>query len=199
MQRTNRITRTLLFVFVTALATSANAQSAPQHYQDAENGVSFDYIAPWHLVDADKDTEYLRPSIQPVRAAVFLNKADAGYDGTDFSGLSFNYAIAPAKTAAACTAAITANADAAPGPIVTVNGRKFASAEGGDAAMNHQISERLYSTFANNRCYVFDLELSTAGFGVDDDIRQMFQVERDDAQKKLDAIFGTLHIANLGH
>jgi hypothetical protein len=188
----------LFFAAFILAATTASAQTPkPQHYVDADNGVSFDYIAPWRPLDADKDTDYLRPAIQPVLAALVLDKTDPPYGGTDFAGLAFSYAIAPAKTAADCKAAITANGDTAPSITVTVNGRAFASAQGGDAAMNHQLSERIYSTFANNRCYVFDLSLATAGFGVSDDLRQMNDAERKDAEESLDDIFGTVKITAL--
>ncbi len=63
--------------------------------------------------------------------------------------------------------------------------------------MSHQLTERLYSTFANNRCYVFDLTLSTAGFGVSEDVRQMNEAERKDAEEALDAVFSTVKIAAL--
>jgi hypothetical protein len=186
-------------------ASAASAQKTPPllHYNDAANGVSFDYISPWRPLDADKDTDYLRPSIQPVIAAIVFDKAldktNPPYPGTDFAGLSFSYAIAPAKTAAACAAVITQFGDTAPGAPVTVNGVRFSFAEGGDAAMNHQMTERLYSAFANGRCYVFDLSLATAGFGAADDVRQMNDAERKDAEESLDDIFGTVKIATLAH
>ncbi len=88
----------------------AHAQTALQHYEDKANGVTFDYAGVWHPLDAGKDTDYLRPSIQPVLFAVVYGKEDAPYPGTDFSSLAFNYAIAPAKNPAACKAAITATA-----------------------------------------------------------------------------------------
>jgi len=179
-------------------AMAASAQTPkPQRYVDADNGVSFDYPAPWRPLDADKDTDYLRPSIQPVRAAIVLDETNPPYQGTDFAGLAFNYVIGPQTTAAACAAAITQFGDTAPAAPVTINGRHFAAAQGGDAAMNHQLSERLYSTFANGRCYVFDLSLATAGFGVSDDVRQMNEAERKDAEESLDDIFGTVRIATL--
>jgi hypothetical protein len=78
-----------------------------------------------------------------------------------------------------------------------VNGIRFNFAEGGDGAMNHQMTERIYSTFTNSRCYVFDLSLATAGFGVDDDLRQMNDTERKDAEQSLDDIFGTVKITKL--
>jgi hypothetical protein len=176
-------------------AFGAAAQERLHRYVDAETGVSFDYSAAWRPLDAAKDVHYLRPAIQPTRAAVVLDVSPAAYPGTDFAGLSFNYAIAPAANAAACAAAITMYGDAAVRPAVTINGRKFAAAEGGDAAMSHQMYERLYSTFANNRCYVFDLALTTAGFGAADNVRQMNEYEREDAQHALDVIFGTVRIA----
>jgi hypothetical protein len=181
------------------LATAASAQTTPvpQHYQDAENGVAFDYVAPWRPLDTSKDTDYMLPSIQPIRAAIVLDKTDPPYPGTDFAGLSFSYVIALAKTPAACAAIITQYGDTASVPVVTVNGRKFAASEGGDAAMNHQMTERIYSTFANNRCYLFDLSLATSGFGVSDDLRQMNDAERKDAEESLDDIFGTVRIADL--
>jgi hypothetical protein len=197
--------RMLVCVLMCA-AVSASAQSAPapapQHYQDADNGVSFDYVAPWRPLDTTKDTDYLRPSIQPVRAALVFDKGDpdrtdAPYAGTDFAGLNFSYAIASAKTPAACAAEITQYGDTAAGAPVTVNGVKFSFAEGGDAAMHHQMTERIYSTFANARCYVFDLSLATAGFGASDDVRQMNEAERKDAEESLDDIFGTVRIAKL--
>lgn len=181
-----------------AIAASAQKPPAPQHYSDPENGVSFDYIAPWRPLDTARDTDYLRPSIQPVIAAIVLDTASPPYPGTDFAGLSFSYAIAPAKTAAACAAVITQFGDTAPGAPATVNGVRFSFAEGGDAAMNHQVTERLYSAFANGRCYVFDLSLATAGFGpTDDGVRQMNDAERKDAEESLDDIFGTVRIATL--
>jgi hypothetical protein len=179
-----------------AMAVSAQTPK-PQRYADADNGVSFDYTAPWRPLDVDKDTDYLRPSIQPVRAAIVLDKTDPPYQGTDFAGLSFNYVIGPQTTATDCTAAITQFGDTAPAAPVTINGRHFAAAQGGDAAMHHQLSERIYSTFANGRCYVFDLSLATAGFGVSDDLRQMNEAERKDAEESLDDIFGTVRIATL--
>lgn len=179
------------------LAAAAAAQTTPQHYLDAENGVSFDYVSPWRRLDTSKDTDYMLPSIQPVRVALVLDKSDPPYAGTDFAGLSFSYVIAPAKTPAACAAAITQYGDTASVPSVTINSRKFAAAEGGDAAMNHQMTERIYSTFANGRCYVFDLSLVTAGFGVSDDVRQMNDAERKDAEESLDDIIGTVRIATL--
>jgi len=183
------------------LALSANAQSTKHRYANAQNGVTFEYSTEWRAVDADKDTHYMRPSIQPVQAAFILDPDPAPYPGTDFASLAFNYIISSDKTAAACRNAINPYGDAASAPSVTVNGRIFDAANAGDFATGHQITERLYSTFANNRCYVFDLELVTAGFGAadDQDIRQMFQSERDDAQKKLDAIFGTVKIEKLTH
>ena len=183
-----------------AFAASAQTRSAPplQHYNDAENGVSFNYVSPWRPLDTGKDTDYLRPSIQPVIAAIVLDTTNPPYPGTDFAGLSFSYAIAPAKTAAACAAVITQFGDTAPGAPVKVNGVRFSFAEGGDAAMNHQMTERLYSTFANGRCYVFDLSLATAGFGpTDDGVRQMNDAERKDAEESLDDIFSTVRIATL--
>lgn len=183
---------------IAMLASSALAQTTLETYSDAENGVSFSYASSvWHPLDADKDTDYLRPSIQPTRAVFVYGAEKPPYEGTDFTGLAFNYAIAPVKTAAACAAAITQYGDAAPGAPVTVNGVHFNFAQGGDAAMNHQLFERLYSTFANGRCYVFDLALSTAGFGVSDDVRQMNEAERTDANQALDSIFGTVKIAKL--
>ncbi len=179
------------------MAASAQTPPPPQHYSDAVNGVSFDYVSPWRPLDTDKDTDYMLPSIQPVRAAIVLDKSDPPYAGTDFAGLSFSYVIAPAKTPAACAALITQYGDTASVPTVVINGRKFAAAEGGDAAMNHQMTERIYSTFANGRCYVFDLSLATAGFGVSDDVRQMNDSERKDAEESLDDIFGTVKIAKL--
>jgi len=176
---------------------AASAQTALHTYQDAQNGVSFQYdIAYWHPY-TDQDEQYLRPSIQPTRAAIVFNKKDDTYPGTDFSGLSFNYGIAPAKTAAACAAVILQYGDTAPGAPVTVNGVHFNFTQGGDAAMSHQISERLYSTFTNGRCYVFDLALTTVGYGVMDDVRQMNQAEMNDAQQSLDSIFGTVKIEKL--
>jgi hypothetical protein len=181
------------------ITMAANAQTAKHRYADAPNGVTFEYSSEWRAVDADKDTHYMRPSIQPVQAAFVLDTDPAPYDGTDFASLSFNYIVTAGKTAAACRTAINPYGDAAPAPAVTVNGRTFDSVNAGDSATGHQIAERLYSTFANDRCYVFDLELVTSGYGVadDQDIRQMFQPERDDAQKRLDAIFGTVHIEKL--
>ncbi len=49
----------------------------------------------------------------------------------------------------------------------------------------------------NDRCYVFDLSLATAGFGASDDVRQMTEEERKDAEESLDDIFGTVRIAKL--
>ncbi|HXB61412.1 MAG TPA: hypothetical protein VNU94_01010 [Acidobacteriaceae bacterium] len=189
-----KIVCTLLWV-----ALAANAQTAPpqQHYRDAENGVSFDYVPPWRPLDTGKDTDYLRPSVQPVRAAIVLDVTTPPYPGTDFAGLSFSYAIASASTPAACAAVITQYGDTAPGAPVTVNGVHFSFAEGGDAAMNHQLTERIYSAFANGRCYVFDLSLATAGFGAADDVRQMNDAERKDAEQSLDDLFGTVRIATL--
>jgi hypothetical protein len=196
-----KLVHTLLCSPLLWLAVAASAQTTPAppllHYQDAGNGVSFDYISPWRPLDTDKDTDYLRPSVQPVIAAIVLDKTDPPYAGTDFAGLSFSYAIAPAKTAAACAAVITQYGDTAPGAPVTVNGVRFSFAEGGDAAMNHQLTERLYSAFANGRCYVFDLSLATAGFGAADELRQMNDAERKDAEESLDDIFGTVRIAKL--
>ncbi len=196
MRIIQKIVGALLWV---AVAASASAQTAPpiQHYSDAANGVSFDYVSPWRPLDTDKDTDYLRPPIQPVIAALVLDEATPPYPGTDFAGLSFSYAIASATTPAACAAVITQYGDTAPGAPVTVNGVHFNFAEGGDAAMNHQVTERLYSTFANGRCYVFDLSLATAGFGAADDVRQMNDSERKDAEESLDDIFGTVRIATL--
>jgi hypothetical protein len=188
----------LFAAFVVAAAVASAQTPKPQHYVDADNGVTFDYTAPWRPLDADKDTDYLRPSIQPVRAAIVLDKSDPPpYAGTDFAGLAFNYVIGPQTTAAACTAAITQFGDTAPAAGVTINGRRFAAAEGGDAAMHHQLTERIYSVFANRRCYIFDLELATAGFGVSDDVRQMNDAERKDAEESLDDIFGTVKITAL--
>jgi hypothetical protein len=197
MQKEKAMRITALFAAFVLVATAASAQNKPQHYVDADNGVSFDYIAPWRPLDADKDTDYLRPAIQPVRFALVLDTTNPPYAGTDFAGLAFSYVIAFAKTAAACKAVITANGDTAPGIAATVNGRHFDEAQGGDAAMHHQLSERLYSTFLNSRCYVFDLSLATAGFGVSDDVRQMNDAERKDAEESLDDIFGTVKIATL--
>jgi hypothetical protein len=188
--------RKILYALI-LFATAAAAQTTPQHYIDADNGVSFDYVSPWRPFDTAKDTDYMFPSIQPVRVAIVLDKTDPPYTGTDFAGLSFSYVIAPAKTASACAVAITQYGDTASVPSVTINGRKFAAAEGGDAAMNHQMTERIYSTFANGRCYVFDLSLATAGFGVSDDVRQMNEAERKDAEESLDDIFGTVKISQL--
>jgi len=188
---------TALVLLLLATCAMVYAQD-PSVYTDAPNGVSFPYLANFRPLDPAKDTHYLLPAIQPVRAVLVL--ADpTPYPGTDFASLAFNYAIAPAKTAAACRTAINPYGDAAPAPSVTVNGLRFDAVNAGDAATGHQITERLYSTFANNRCYVFDLELVTTGFGVgdDQDIRQMYQSERDDAQQKLDAIFGTVKITKL--
>jgi len=182
-------------VIVLFLATCGMVYAQdPDVYTDAANGVSFPYTADFRPLDPAKDKHYLLPAIQPVQFALVL--ADpAPYPGTDFASLAFNYAIAPAKTAAACRAAINPYGDAAPAPAVTVNGRRFDAVNAGDSAMGHQITERLYSTFANNRCYVFDLELVTSGFGpTDEGTRQMNQFERDDANKKLDAIFSTVII-----
>jgi hypothetical protein len=194
MRKIQELVCTLLLA---AVAASAQTPPTLQHYNDAANGVSFDYVSPWRPYDADKDTDYLRPSIQPVIAAIVLDTANPPYPGTDFAGLSFSYAIAGAKTPAACAAAITQFGDTAPGAPVTVNGVHFSFAEGGDAAMNHQLTERLYSTFANGRCYVFDLSLATAGFGADDEVRQLNDAERKDAEESLDDIFGTVKIAKL--
>jgi len=187
--------KTAATLLLLAVCATARAQQ-PIVYTDAANGVSFGYFADFRPLDPAKDTHYMLPAIQPVREALVL--ADPSlYDGTDFASLAFNYAVTPAQTAAACRAAINPYGDAAPAPAVTVNGHRFDAVNAGDAAMNHQITERLYSTFANRRCYIFDLELVTAGFGVDDDLRQMNQSERDDAQKKLDNIFGTVNIQTL--
>jgi hypothetical protein len=185
-----------------AAVASAQTPPAPQHYSDAANGVSFDYVSPWRPLDTDKDTDYLRPPVQPVIAAIVFDKGDPDkpdppYAGTDFAGLSFSYAIAPVKTPSACAAVITQFGDAAAGAPVTVNGLRFNFAEGGDAAMNHQLTERLYSAFSNGRCYVFDLSLATAGFGAADDVRQMNDSEHKDAEESLDDIFGTVKIATL--
>jgi hypothetical protein len=186
--------KTITILLLFSLAASAQT---PQRYADPENGVTFTYAAPFRPLDPAKDTHYMLPAIQPVRAALVLDDPTA-YTGTDFASLAFNYIIAPVTTtAAACRAAINPYGDAAPAPSVTVNGRRFDAVNAGDAAMNHQITERLYSTFANNRCYIFDLELVTAGFGVDDTLRQMNQPERDDANKQLDTIFGTVRITTL--
>jgi hypothetical protein len=182
---------------LTLCAGAAHAQ-APIVYHDAETGVSFSYSQEWRPLNPETDTHYLRPAIQPVHTAIVLDtNPPAPYTGTDFTGLAFSYAIGPQTTAAACTAAITLYGAAAARPAATINGRRFTAAEGGDAAMSHQIYERLYSTFANGRCYVFDLALTTGGFGARDDVRQMSQAERDDAARKLDAIFGTVRIATL--
>jgi hypothetical protein len=183
-------------VVLLGLCAGGYAQSAG-HYRDVENGVSFAYSSAWRPLNPDTDIHYLRPAIQPVQVAIVLDVNPQPYPGTDFTGLAFSYAIGPQTTAAACTAAITLYGEAAPSPAATINGRRFAAAEGGDAAMSHQIYERLYSAFANGRCYIFDLALTTGGFGARDDVRQMSQAERDDAGRKLDAILGTVRIAAL--
>ena len=192
----SQITTAVILLFLVTCA-ALHAQQ-PVVYKDAGNGVSFWYFADFRPLDADKDVHYMRPVIQPVREALVLGDPDF-YPGTDFASLAFNYIVTADKTPAACRTAINPYSDAVAAPAVTVNGRTFDAVNAGDSAMNHQITERLYSTFANNRCYIFDLELVTAGFGAadDQDIRQMFQAERDDAQKKLDAIFGTVKIEKL--
>jgi len=186
-----------LVLTVVCTGAGLRAQTVMQQFQDANNGVTVQYSGAWRPLRALVDEHYLRPRKQPVRLALVLDSGPQAYPGTEVAGLSFSYVVVPEHTAAGCDQALVGNHDAAPEGTVTINGRRFEVAGEQDAARNQEVVERLYSTFANDRCYLFALQMTKVGFGLYDSIKPVTQDEMDDAERRMESVLRTVRIENV--
>ena len=187
-------------------ATTLPKSWATTTYQDAANGVSFQYPAAFH--ETKDVSDYFPPALLEMKGITFhaklaysptLELANSSQDqeaSTDLGELAFLFATKHTPSAGTCYALIKDwdNADSgAPAPkSVTFSGVTFHTAEVSDSGLSHFIEGKIYATYRTGTCFLFEqIVTGLDGYAGDVTDAQMKQIDAH-----MDAIAPTIRFTD---
>jgi len=154
-------------------------------YIDSQHGVTFQYPSIWQ---AELQFGYIPPALywldapKPIagfgyKEGPFPRDGIVGpYSKFNLEGFGIVYAAIPAADATACEAKASSMSYTPKLGITVFGGRPFAEYETGDGAMSQGNDGKLYSTYAQSVCYLFEIDVAQI-FSVQDEYRTLTQTQ----------------------
>jgi hypothetical protein len=173
-------------------------------FHDPNSGVGFFYPAAWSngpevsfYLDSEITTFDKTGPIAPRAKVGFVANTKHGeYAGTNLSGVQFVYNEIPDKDAAECRKRVTDLADdQRPADTVTVNGIAYTHYLGGDAGLGHGAERKIYSTYREGRCVLFEESMHTFSM---DDPKALSDEKRAQLWRQLDAVMQSVRFREEG-
>lgn len=167
---------------LTESLTLAQVWALDATYTDPLHGVTFRYPSLWK---ATTKFAYHPPALTRSESATpvagfgysvggFPRKANASpYSETNLEGVDFVYSAVAVSTDSDCEATAASLSDSPKRSSVMVGGRTFSVYETGDAGMSQAIAGRLYATYVDRTCYLFETDVATVSSGVVDGIKPL--------------------------
>jgi hypothetical protein len=162
--------------------TLAQVWNLDATYRDAEHGVTFRYPSVWQ---AETQFAYIPPALsstsstKPIAGFAYeeggfpRDQVTGPYSATTLEGFGIVYSVIATGSSAECRAS-AASLSEPPQPHTTVlAGRSFWVFRTFDGAMMQSTSGRLYATFANHLCYLFETDVAASSAGVLEDVREL--------------------------
>ena len=155
---------------IAAFRSPSQAQSsALKTFHDAKHGVTFRYPAQWESGPGvafylGSEILNLAPdggAVPPLGKVGFVVQPESGpYAGTNLNGVQFVYNVSPDSTAGECRKRVEGVSN---NPITpaTVHGVAYNYFSGGDAGLGHGADRKIYSTFRDGNCYLFEESIHT--------------------------------------
>jgi len=139
-------------------------------YTDKQHGVSFRYPSVWKPA---MQFGYHPPALtysdaQPIAGFGYSESGFARttvvgpYTKTNLEGFGIVYAAAPAKSAAECEAKAASMSIKPDAGHVIFGGRSFSVRETGEMGMSQFTSGKLYATYVQSTCYLFETDVAGA-------------------------------------
>jgi len=152
------------------------------NYSDARYGVSFQYpdgykLTPGALGNDDEGLGMPGPIPMefdtPGERLVTVETPHDAYPGTDLVNAFFTVSVNPYLTRDECGHLPDEISDPDKHLLKRISGIEFRGHEESEAAMMHQYSAVYYHGFSKGYCYELGYGLATAGFGAEDDLKQV--------------------------
>ena len=162
-------------------------------YTDPRHGVSFRYPSTWK---ATTQFAYHPPALtgsdaKPIAGfgyseGGFPRQAIVGpYTKTNLEGVGIMYSALPAGSAAECNAKAALLANEHGHTTAVFGGRSFSVYATGEGGMSQSISGKLYVTYAQSTCYLFETDVAVASPGVLDNIPALTKAQFDSIEAYL--------------
>jgi hypothetical protein len=184
--------------------TEAQVWALDATYTDPLHGVTFHYPSLWK---ATTKFDYHPPALTRSESTApiagfgysvggFPRKANTGpYSRTNLEGVDFVYSAVAVATDSDCEATAASLSDSPKRSSVMVGGRTFSVYETGDAGMSQSIAGRLYVTYVDRTCYLFETDVATVSSGVVDGIKPLDPSQMKSIVSNLTDLMNSVRIA----
>lgn len=167
--------------------TLAQVWNVDATYRDAQHGITFRYPSIWQ---AETQFAYIPPALsrpspsKPIAGFAFSeggvprDQSVGPYSGTNLEGFGIVYSVVSANSSAGCRASAASLGETPESHTAVLAGRPFWVFETFGGAMMQSTSGKLYATYANRQCYLFETDVAAASMGEQlEGVRQLSDAE----------------------
>ena len=173
-------------------------------YKDSEHGVTFRYPSVWK---ADTQLAYVPPALsipsdtKPIAGFAYeldgfpRARTAAPYSGTNLEGFGIVYSVIAAQSSATCKAYAASLSETGETHSALLADRSFWVYETFNFGMMQSTSGKLYATYSNHICYLFETDVAAASAEELENIRQLTPAQSNYIDIQLLKIMKSVRIA----
>ena len=185
--------------------TLAQVWDTDATYTDAEHGVTFRYPSVWQ---ADTQLAYVPPALsipsseKPIAGFAYeldgslREKTVAPYSRTNLEGFGIVYSVIARGSSAECKAFAASLSETPQSHIAVLAGRSFWVYETLDHAMMQFTEGKLYATYTNHMCYLFETDVAAVSVGALENARELTPAQYHSIDLHLLNIMKSVRIAS---